>query len=327
MLKSKDKILITGSAGFIGFHLSKLLLGNDYKVVGLDNLNSYYDVKLKKARNKILSKYKNYKFVKLDIKNKKFLLDLFKKEKIKVVINLAAQAGVQYSLKNPDAYISSNIVGFFNILEACKKFKIKKVFYASSSSIYGANKKIPFKESDKTESPLSLYAATKKSNEILANVYSHLFDLNLIGLRFFTVYGPFGRPDMSLFIFTKNILNKKKIVVYNKGNMYRDFTYVDDVVESIFYLMKNKKITKGHHIFNISGSRSVKLKRYISLIEKNLGFKAKIIYKPKLLADVCKTLSTNNFLKKTIKKNKFTSIEKGIEKFIKWYKTYYKNAK
>jgi len=320
----KNRVLITGSAGFIGFHLSKYFLDNKFSVIGIDNLNDYYSVKLKISRNNILKKYNNYKFYKSDIINKDKIFRIFKENKIDFVINLAAQAGVQYSLKNPFVYVKTNILGFLNIIEASKKYKVKKILYASSSSIYGSNKIFPFKENQKTDNPISLYAATKKSNELIANVYSYIFKIKFIGLRFFTVYGPWGRPDMSLFIFTKNILNNKKIVVYNKGNMFRDFTYIDDIVDVVYRLAISKKIKKSFNIFNIGGSRSIRLNKYINLIEKYTNKKAKKIYKEKLKSDVEKTLSNTQNLKKVIQKEKYTKVESGIQNFISWYKKYYK---
>ena len=320
----KNKILITGSAGFIGFHLSKYFLDKKYEVVGIDNLNNYYDKKLKFKRNSILKKYKKYKFYRTDIKNKKKIFEIFKNNKFKLVINLAAQAGVQYSIKNPYVYAETNIFGFINILEACKKYHVKKILYASSSSIYGSNKNYPFKEDHKTDNPISLYAATKKSNELIANVYSHIFNIKLIGLRFFTVYGPWGRPDMSLFIFTKNILKNKKIIVYNNGEMYRDFTYIDDVVDVVYKLSLSKKITKNNYIFNISGSRSIKLNYYIKLIEYFTNKKAKKIIRKQLKSDVKKTISSTSHLKKVIYKKQYTKIENGIQNFVKWFKKYYR---
>ena len=320
----KNRVLITGSAGFIGFHLSKYFLDNKFSVIGIDNLNNYYSTKLKISRNNILKKYRNYKFFKSDITDKNKIFRIFKDNKIDFVINLAAQAGVQYSLKNPFVYVKTNILGFLNIIEAAKKYNIKKILYASSSSIYGSNKKLPFKENQKTDNPISLYAATKKSNELIANVYSYIFKIKFIGLRFFTVYGPWGRPDMSLFIFTKNILNNKKIIVYNKGNMHRDFTYIDDIVDVVYRLTISKKIKRNFNIFNIGGSRSIQLNKYINLIEKYTNKKAKKTYKDKLKSDVKKTLSNTQNLKKIIQKEKYTKVEIGIQNFISWYKNYYK---
>ena len=276
-MKNKN-YLITGSAGFIGFHLSKKLLSEGFNVLGVDNLNNYYDQRIKQDRNKILKKYKNYKFNKIDIKDYKKLDRIFRKNSIHGVVNLAAQAGVRYSLKNPRSYIENNINGFFNILELSKKYRIKKFIYASTSSIYGLQKKFPLKENFNTDNPIQLYAATKKSNELMATSYSHLYKMDTVGLRFFTVYGPWGRPDMALFKFTKNIIKGKPIEVFNKGNHERDFTYVDDIVNGIFNIIINKKSKSGAKIFNIGNGKKIKLLKYIQLIEKNLNRKSKKIF-------------------------------------------------
>jgi len=257
-------ILITGSSGFIGFHLTKLLLEKNYNVLGIDNHNSYYDKKLKIDRNKILLKYKNFKFFKVNIKKKNIIKKIFKKNKISCVVNLAAQAGVRYSLENPQSYIDNNILGFFNILESVKENKIKKFIYASTSSIYGLQKKFPIKENFNTNDPIQLYAATKKSNEVIANSYGHLYGINNIGLRFFTVYGPWGRPDMALFKFTKNIIDGKKINLFNRGKHIRDFTYVDDIVEAILKIIRSKKKKKISEIYNIGSKNKVTLLKYVN---------------------------------------------------------------
>ena len=244
----KNKILITGSAGFIGFHVCKTFLKNNYSVCGIDNLNDYYDVKLKKDRTNFLkNKFKNYKFIKIDISNKKSLEKLFKIKRFDTVINLAAQAGVRYSIKNPDAYVKSNLQGFCNLIELSTKYKIKHFVYASTSSVYGMNQKQPLSEKDNVDHPIQFYAATKRSNELIAHAYSHLFNLPTTGLRFFTVYGPWGRPDMALFLFTKNILKNKPIEIFNNGDHIRDFTYVDDVAKSVFYVSKKKTKKKQIH--------------------------------------------------------------------------------
>ena len=253
-------ILVTGSSGFIGYHLSKLLLNNNCKVVGLDNHNSYYDIKLKKNRNSLLLKHKNFKFYKVDLQDSKKLETIFKNHKIKCVINLAAQAGVRYSLINPKAYIDSNINGFFNILDLSNKYKVKKFIYASTSSIYGKQNKFPLKENFKTDNPIQLYAATKKSNEVMATAYSNLYKIKTVGLRFFTVYGPWGRPDMALFKFTKNIIEGKKINLFNKGNHIRDFTYIDDIVEAIFKLVIKKNFPK-QKIYNVGNGKKIPLRK------------------------------------------------------------------
>ncbi len=318
------KILITGSAGFIGFHLSLKLLKNRFRVIGIDNYNSYYDVNLKKARNSILKKYKNYSFKKVDIRNYKSLEKIFKKNKIDIVINLAAQAGVRYSLVNPKSYIENNIVGFFNMIENTKNYKIKKFVYASTSSIYGMQKKFPFKENFNTDRPIQLYAATKKSNEVIAASYNHLFKINTIGLRFFTVYGPWGRPDMALSYFTKNIIKGKPIRIFNMGKHERDFTYIDDIVNGILKITLRKKNNSKNEILNIGNGKKVSLLRYIDLIEKYLNKKAKKKYLPLQKGDVVKTHSNISLIKKNYNYKPVTSVEFGVKNFIKWYKSYYK---
>ena len=322
-------ILVTGSAGFIGFHLANKLCENGFSVLGIDNLNSYYDVKLKEDRLDILSKNhpKNFIFKKIDITDMDSLNSIGKKYNITSIINLAAQAGVRYSIENPREYIQTNIQGFSNILEFCRDFNINKLIYASSSSVYGNNSSFPSREIDKTESPTSLYGASKKSNELMAYSYSHLFNINTIGLRFFTVYGPWGRPDMALFLFTKNILENKKIDVYNNGNHSRSFTYIDDIIESIFRLYKktlNNSNDGSYNIFNIGGENSVELMHYIKAIENQLDIKAKLNFLPKQPGDVVKSESDSSSLEKFISFRPETSITYGIKEFIKWYKYYYK---
>lgn len=319
------KILVTGCAGFIGFHLSKLLCTNlNCKVFGIDNINNYYDINLKTDRIKILKKNKNFFFKKIDISNKKSLFNNFKKHKYDRVINLAAQAGVRNSISDPDTYVQSNLIGFFNILEACKTFKIEHLLTASTSSVYGQNNKFPLKEDFNTDFPLSFYAATKKSNEVMAYSYSNIFKLPITVMRFFTVYGPYGRPDMALFKFTDGIINKRKIDVFNKGNHVRDFTYIDDVTNSIKLLINkipNHKVP--YEIYNISSANPKKLQYFIKLIEQNINLKAKKNYKALQKGDVVKTFGSN---KKIINKIKFkpkTKITEGIKKFISWYNDYY----
>tara|TARA_B100001057_G_scaffold454204_1_gene499792 strand:+ start:1322 stop:2287 length:966 start_codon:yes stop_codon:yes gene_type:complete len=318
--------LITGSAGFIGFHLCNKLLQNKKNILfGVDNLNDYYDVRLKNKRNNILiKKYSNYIFKKIDISDKSKLFNNFKNKKIDIVINLAAQAGVRYSITNPETYIKSNIVGFFNVLELSKNKKVKHLLYASSSSVYGQNDKFPIKEEFNTSSPISMYAASKKSNEILAHAFAYTYKLKCTGLRFFSVYGPYGRPDMALFKFVKNIKNNKKIELYNGGNHERDFTYVDDVVDSIVILIKKPSINKiSHQILNIGFGKSIKLMDFVILIEKYLSKKASVKKLKLQTGDVRKTHSD---IKKLIKKIKFkpiTGIEEGVKNFISWYNTYY----
>ena len=323
-MKNKKKYLITGSAGFIGFHLAKKLLQDGFIVVGVDNINNYYDQKLKKERNKILGKYKNYKFNKIDIKNHEKLEKIFRKNKLDGIINLAAQAGVRYSLDNPKSYIDNNILGFFNVINLAVKFKVKKIIYASTSSIYGIQNKFPIKENFDTNNPIQLYAATKKANEVIAASYSNLYNLKTIGLRFFTVYGPWGRPDMALFKFTKNILKGKQIEVFNKGKHTRDFTYVDDIVDGIIKIIKKRKKISNASIYNIGSGKKVTLMEYIKLIEKYLNKKAKKRNLPLQKGDVIKTHSSTKLLRNDFGYVSKTSVEKGVKKFIDWYLSYYR---
>ena len=336
-------ILITGVAGFIGFHTAKKLIERGDKVIGIDNLNDYYDVSLKKKRIRFLNTIANKKkfiFLKIDLIDKKRINHTFKLYKIRKVINLAAQAGVRYSIENPESYVQSNLIGFANILEACRHNKILHLTYASTSSVYGANTRQPFKESHNVDHPLQFYAATKRANELMAHSYSNLFNLPTTGLRFFTVYGPWGRPDMALFIFTKNILEKKFIKVFNNGKHVRDFTYIDDIVEGI--IKANDKIAKKDlnwnpkainpsiskcpfKIYNIGNSKPVKLTKYISLIEKYLGVKAKKKFLPLQKGDVPKTLSSIKKIKKDLNYNPKTSVNKGVYNFVQWYLETYKN--
>ena len=322
------KILITGSAGFIGFHTAKFFLNKGHHVVGVDNINHYYDIKLKIARNNELKKFKNYSFKKVDITSTNKIKKIFLKNKFNLVIHLAAQAGVRYSLVNPRSYIETNLIGFFNIIENCKIFKIKNLIYASSSSIYGESTKKKFKETDPAVSPIQLYAATKRSNELMAHAYSSLYKIKTIGLRFFTVYGPWGRPDMSLFLFTKKILNNEKINVFNKGIHRRDFTYVDDIVNGI-YLCAKKLVKKSSNknifeVVNIARGQSVKLKDFISIIEKKLKIKAKKRYKDIQKGDVVETAGSIEKIKSNFGYKPTVSIDKGVEHFIDWYKKFYK---
>ena len=314
-------ILVTGAAGFIGFHTCLSLL-TKHKVFGLDNLNNYYDVNLKKSRLNILKKNKDFEFLKTDIQNKN-LHNKFKRIKLDIIINLAAQAGVRHSLKDPFSYIDSNILGQINLLEFAKKIKIKKFIYASSSSVYGGNKKMPFSVKHRVDKPISLYAASKKSTELLAECYSHLFKIKCIGLRFFTVYGPWGRPDMATFIFTKKILENKKINIFNYGNMKRDFTYIDDIVKGIKGAV-NLKGDYKHKIYNLGNNKPEDLKKFISIIEKNLKVKAKRNLLPIQPGDVAKTSANIDESKRELNFNPKTSIDEGIPKFIEWYKQYYK---
>ena len=331
------KIFVTGAAGFIGFHLCKRFIKEGIEVVGIDNFNPYYDINLKKSRVSELQNlskdfFNCFKFYQGDLINPEDIEKVFndannQQSKITEVIHLAAQAGVRYSLENPSAYIQSNLVGFFNIIDQSKKNEINHFYYASSSSVYGGNDKLPFQESDNVDKPISLYAATKKSNELIAHTYSHLFSMPTIGLRFFTVYGPWGRPDMALFKFTESIINNKPIRVFNYGNMLRDFTYIDDVIESIFLLMQNSdnnSNSKLYKIFNIGNSNPTKLYDYIEAIENNLGKKADMILEEMQPGDVKETYANTELLQKFISFKPNTSIDKGIKEFIRWYLDYYK---
>ena len=319
-------ILLTGCAGFIGFHTTKLLLNEDHLVIGVDNLNNYYDVKLKLSRLNQLKLDDKFIFIKSDIQNKNLLKNKkLKQIEIDCVINLAAQAGVRHSLKDPYSYIDSNLMGQLNILEIVKERKIKKFIYASSSSVYGGNKELPFSTKQRVDNPMSLYAATKKSTELLAECYSKLYKIQCIGLRFFTVYGPWGRPDMATFIFTKKILEKRKIDIFNFGKMKRDFTYIDDIVNGIngSILYESKK-EFYHNVYNLGNNNSEDLLDFIEIIEKNLGIKAKRNFLPLQPGDVPETFAEISQSKKDLKFKPTTKIKDGIPKFIKWYKSYYK---
>ena len=331
-------ILITGSSGFIGFHLAKLLLEKNHRVHGYDSMNDYYDVKLKKARLNILKKYPNFSFTKNTLENEKILKKVFKQFKPKIVIHLAAQAGVRYSIEKPRVYLDSNINGTFNVIESSHKVNVKHLIMASSSSVYGANKNVPFKEIDKTETQLSIYASTKKANESMAHSYSNIWKIPITMLRFFTVYGPWGRPDMALFKFTKGILNNNKIDIYNNGKMYRDFTYIDDIVNGIFLLLKKipnkKQIGKykndslSHNapfrVLNIGNSKKILLLDFINEIELKLKKKSKRKYMSLQKGDVKRTLSNISLIKSLTKYKPKVDYKKGIQEFIKWYKIYYK---
>ena len=318
-------ILITGCAGFIGFHLStKLLKNKNYKVIGIDNIDNYYDVNLKKERLKELNKNKKFSFYKINITNNNKISDLFKKNSIDCVIHLAAQAGVRYSIEDPSKYLDTNIVGFFNIMEQCKENKIRHFLFASTSSVYGDNKNFPLQEHDINNKPLSFYAATKLSNEVMAYSYSNIYRLPITGLRFFTVYGPFGRPDMALYKFAKAIKESKFIKLFNGGNHIRDFTYIDDVVSAIILLIKNPpKKRIPYEIYNIGSSRPETLRNYLSKLENLLGKKAKIKKLKLQKGDVLKTHASISKLKnKTKFKVKF-DISSGISKFVDWFNKYY----
>tara|TARA_X000000950_G_scaffold21363_1_gene23090 strand:- start:1644 stop:2612 length:969 start_codon:yes stop_codon:yes gene_type:complete len=318
-------ILITGSAGFIGYHLSIKILKTKASVIGIDNLNNYYDTSIKRDRIKKLKQNKKFIFYKIDLSEYKKFNNIVKKHNIKIIIHLAAQAGVRYSIDQPRAYFKSNLEGFFNVLEISRHNKIKHLIYASTSSVYGDSKKFPLSEENSTDFPLSFYAATKKSNEVMAHSYSYIYKLPCTGVRFFTVYGPFGRPDMALFKFTKNIINNKSIELYNHGNHLRDFTYVDDIVEGIYSLIKKQsKKSIPYEIFNIGNGNPKKLLDYLKNIEKNLKITPKIKSLPLQIGDIIKTHSSINKLKKYTGYKPKTNINTGISKFIEWYKDYYK---
>ncbi len=332
------RILITGSAGFIGFHVAEKLLKKGTKVYGIDSINNYYDVSLKKSRLSILKKYKNFTFVKIKLENEKKLLKYAIKFKPQIIIHLAAQAGVRNSIKNPDVYFNSNILGTFNILKIANKIKTKHLLIGSSSSVYGANKKFPFQEIDKTDHQVSFYAATKKSTESLAHSFSSLWKLPITMLRFFTVYGPYGRPDMAYFIFTKKILAGKTIKVFNKGKMYRDYTYIDDIVDGILKLLNkvpslnSKKKYKNDslspvapfRILNIGNTKKIFLLNFINTLKNELKKNLKTKYLPMQKGDVHSTLSDSSLLKKITGYNPKTNYKVGIKKFLKWYLSYYK---
>jgi len=332
------KIFITGSSGFIGFHLSKKLLEKGYSIHGFDSMNKYYDVKIKKARLKILKKYKKFSFTKNKLENKKILTDSILRFKPTIIIHLAAQAGVRYSIENPKVYMDSNITGTYNIIELAKKINIKHLLIASSSSVYGANKKLPFTEIDKTDTQLSIYAATKKSTESIAHSYSNIWRVPITMLRFFTVYGPWGRPDMALFKFTKGIINKKKIDIYNNGKMYRDFTFIDDIVNGITALInkapnlnqlgkiRNDSLSPvaPFRILNIGNTKKVFLLDFINELEKQLGKKAIRNYMKMQKGDVKITVSNTSLLRKITNYNPKTNYKTGIKKFLEWYLFYYK---
>ena len=314
-------ILITGSAGFIGMHLCKKLLEKGNKIIGIDNMNDYYDPTLKEMRLNKLKDFNNFSFIKEDITNQEALTKIFKKFTPKKVVNLAAQAGVRYSIENPDAYISSNVAGFMNVIELCREFKVDRLIYASSSSVYGNNHKIPFSENDRLDNPISIYAVTKISNELMAKTYSSLFGLNTTGLRFFSVYGPWGRPDMAISIFTKKIINDETITVYNNGEMERDFTYIDDVVNGMTSSLHQ---SKKFEIFNLGNNRTYNLLSMVNIIEKYLGKKAQIKFEDIQLGDVKATYANIDKAKMELSYIPKISLEEGISKFIDWYKKIYR---
>jgi len=331
-------VLVTGAAGFIGFHLSQRLLKDGYRVIGMDNLNPYYDVNLKNARLGLLTPHRNFSFYRIDLADKNSLEDLFQKESFDVVVNLAAQAGVRYSLTHPNAYVESNLTGFINLLECCRHNSIRHLVFASSSSVYGANTRMPFSVHHNVDHPVSLYAATKKANELMAHSYSHLFGLPVTGLRFFTVYGPWGRPDMALFLFTRAILEGMPIHVFNHGNMQRDFTYIDDIVEGVVRIMarlpepdpgwKGDRPDPGtsyapYRIYNIGNNNPVRLTDFIIAIETALGKKAEKKFLDMQPGDVPATYADIDDLTRAVGFKPETSLEIGIDAFVQWYRAYY----
>lgn len=332
------KILVTGAAGFIGFHLTKKLLAQGHEAIGIDNLNDYYDVKLKQARLAELEPADNFQFYQLDLADRSGIADLFERIKPETVAHLAAQAGVRYSLTNPHAYVDSNLVGFVNILEGCRHHHVRHLVFASSSSVYGTNPKMPFSVDDRVDHPVSLYAATKKANELMAHTYSHLYGLPTTGLRFFTVYGPWGRPDMAYFLFTKAILSGKPIQVFNQGRMQRDFTYIDDIVEGVVRVLEripqphpdsasdiNSSVASSapYKIYNIGNNQPVKLLRFIEVLEDCLGVKAEKQMMPMQPGDVPATYADIEDLSRDVGFKPSTSIEVGISRFVDWYRSYY----
>jgi UDP-glucuronate 4-epimerase len=332
------KILVTGAAGFIGFHTSQILLERGDEVVGLDNLNDYYDVSLKHARLDILKRHSKFKFVEMDLADRAGIADLFAREKFARVINLAAQAGVRYSIQNPLAYIDSNVVGFANILEGCRHNGVEHLVYASTSSVYGANTKMPFSVHQNVDHPLSFYAATKKANELMAHTYAHLYKLPVTGLRFFTVYGPWGRPDMALFLFTKNILEGKPIDVFNYGNHRRDFTYIDDIAQGVVRATDRiaqpnsnwnsddpdpASSSAPYRLYNIGNNQPVELMKYIECIENCLGKKAQKNLLPLQQGDVPDTFADVEDLVRDVGYKPATPVEEGVRRFVEWYVSYY----
>ncbi|QIZ05639.1 NAD-dependent epimerase/dehydratase family protein [Priestia megaterium] len=336
-LDNSKTYLITGAAGFIGYYLSRKLLENGFRVIGIDNINDYYDVNLKYTRLELLNSYENFTFIKGDISDKVMMTNTFEEYKPNIVVNLAAQAGVRYSIENPDVYIQSNIVGFYNILEACRHNPVDHLLYASSSSVYGANKKVPFEETDMVDNPVSLYAATKKSNELMAHTYSHLYKIPATGLRFFTVYGPLGRPDMAYFGFTQKYFSGEPIKIFNNGDfdndLFRDFTYIDDIVEGIERLLSNPPVGEEnvpHKVFNIGNNSPEKLMTFIETLEKCLSISLdrevlfEKVFEPIKPGDVPATYASTELLEKAIDFKPKTTIEEGLQKFTDWYCEYYK---
>ena len=324
MIKGFDKnkkVLVTGAAGFVGFWLSDFLLQRGVSVCGFDNINDYYNPSLKHDRLSLLSKYEKFSFIKGDLADEKAVFDSFESFKPDIYVNLAAQAGVRYSIENPRAYIDSNMIGFFNVLEACRKYKPMHLVYASSSSVYGNQEKVPFETSDNVDNPISLYAATKKSNELMAYTYSHLYGIPSTGLRFFTVYGPYGRPDMAYYSFTKKIIEDEPIKIFNQGDMYRDFTYIDDIIWGLVNVVYNPPAS--YKIYNIGNNRPEKLMYFIECLEKAIGKEAKKEYLPMQMGDVYQTYADVDDLIKDFNFKPQTPIDEGLRRFVKWYKEYY----
>jgi UDP-glucuronate 4-epimerase len=336
-----ETILITGAAGFIGYHTIRSIATLGYNVIGIDNINDYYDTSLKINRlkelgflindsiesDKIISStiFKNLKFIKSDIKNKNSIDTIFSKFNIKIVCHLAAQAGVRFSIENPYAYLDSNIIGFQNILENCRNYKIKHLVYASSSSVYGNNVKVPFQESDSVDEPISVYAATKKSNELMAYTYSHLFSIKTTGLRFFTVYGPWGRPDMAMYLFTNSILNNNPIKLFGKGKLFRDFTYIDDIVQGILQVLFEEPINKSNYkIYNLGFGKPVQILDFIKILEKKTGLNSKKVFLDKQPGDVNKTWCDMSSFKNDYEYSPKVNLELGLENYLNWFKNYYK---
>ena len=335
-----QKILVTGIAGFIGYHTARRLLNLGYEVIGIDNLNTYYDVQLKLDRlndlgidihsdtfirqtKTISTKFDKLSFLQLDLTNKDGLFHSIEAEKPDQILHLAAQAGVRYSILNPDAYIQSNVVGFANILEVCRRYEIKHLVYASSSSVYGNRSEVPFSEEDRVDEPVSLYAATKKSNELMAHTYNHLYGFPCTGLRFFTVYGPWGRPDMAAFLFTRAILKGEPIKVFNQGELWRDFTYIDDIIDGVVGVIRKQPFTQEAQIFNIGNNQPVKLLDFIQSLESALGKKAELKMMEMQAGDVYMTYASIDLLKVYVGYTPSTDIQKGLEEFVNWYKLYY----
>lgn len=325
-LQSGKTVLVTGAAGFIGANLSKRLLECGMKVIGIDNINDYYDVALKEKRLKMLDN-ENFKFIKGDLADKNLLMSIFKDNSIDIVVNLAAQAGVRYSIENPEAYLQSNIVGFFNLLECCRYYPVEHLLYASSSSVYGGNEKVPFSTEDKTDMPVSFYAATKKANELMAYSYCKLYDIKATGLRFFTVYGPMGRPDMAYFSFSQKIMKEETIKIFNNGDMYRDFTYIDDIIEGVYRILANPPLADingvKHKVYNIGNNKPERLMYFIELLEKELGKEAKKEFLPMQPGDVYQTYADVSELERDFEFKPSTALENGIKEFAAWFKKEY----